>query len=204
MTPLHHRLAPGTTALYNGRPRCFMRDSGVTRHHGRANTQTPQLGRQVECDAGRCAGPRKRVLRSWRRSDERAQQARGAACPRQGRSYRRRALNRCSEVRCAPARTPNLRRRANHEIIVHGQQAFGKSVLEALLERGEDVIGVYCEPESGRSAPGPDQAMRDDARIARLPAQVLPQAGRRRADGLPSAGSVRHGLRHPVRARRRC
>ncbi len=32
-------------------------------------------------------------------------------------------------------------------IIVHGQQAFGKSVLEALLEWGEDVIAVYCAPE---------------------------------------------------------
>lgn len=28
-------------------------------------------------------------------------------------------------------------------IIVNGQQAFGKAVLEALLERGEDVIAVY-------------------------------------------------------------
>ncbi|MCP5151419.1 MAG: methionyl-tRNA formyltransferase [Ectothiorhodospiraceae bacterium] len=32
-------------------------------------------------------------------------------------------------------------------IIVNGQQAFGKSVLEALLERGEEVVGVYCAPE---------------------------------------------------------
>ncbi len=32
-------------------------------------------------------------------------------------------------------------------IVVHGQQAFGKSVLEALLKRGEDVVAVYCGPE---------------------------------------------------------
>ncbi len=32
-------------------------------------------------------------------------------------------------------------------IIVNGQQAFGKSVLEALIERGEEVVGVYCEPD---------------------------------------------------------
>jgi methionyl-tRNA formyltransferase len=32
-------------------------------------------------------------------------------------------------------------------IVVHGQQAFGKAVLEALLERGEDVIAVYVAPE---------------------------------------------------------
>lgn len=38
-------------------------------------------------------------------------------------------------------------------IIVNGQQAFGKSVLEALLERGEAVVGVYCEPDKeGRPA----------------------------------------------------
>ena len=40
-------------------------------------------------------------------------------------------------------------------IIVHGQQAFGKSVLEALLERGEDVIGVYCEPDREGRPPDP-------------------------------------------------
>jgi methionyl-tRNA formyltransferase len=32
-------------------------------------------------------------------------------------------------------------------IVVHGQQAFGKSVLEALVERGENVIAVYCAPD---------------------------------------------------------
>jgi methionyl-tRNA formyltransferase len=38
-------------------------------------------------------------------------------------------------------------------LIVHGQQAFGKSVLEALLARGDEVLGVYCEPDrEGRPA----------------------------------------------------
>jgi len=32
-------------------------------------------------------------------------------------------------------------------VVVHGQQAFGRSVLEALLERGENVVAVYCAPE---------------------------------------------------------
>ena len=32
-------------------------------------------------------------------------------------------------------------------IVVHGQQAFGKSVLESLLERRENVVGVYCAPD---------------------------------------------------------
>lgn len=34
-------------------------------------------------------------------------------------------------------------------IVVHGQQAFGKSVLEALLNRGDDVVAVYCAPDKG-------------------------------------------------------
>ena len=32
------------------------------------------------------------------------------------------------------------------KIVVHGQQAFGKAVLERLLERGEDVVAVCCAP----------------------------------------------------------
>ena len=40
-------------------------------------------------------------------------------------------------------------------IIVHGQQAFGRSVLEALLERGEDIIGVYCAPDREGRPPDP-------------------------------------------------
>ncbi len=38
-------------------------------------------------------------------------------------------------------------------IVVHGQQAFGKAVLEALIERGEDVVAVYGPPEGGRPDP---------------------------------------------------
>ncbi len=32
-------------------------------------------------------------------------------------------------------------------IALIGQQAFGKAVLEALLERGDEVIAVYCAPD---------------------------------------------------------
>ncbi len=36
------------------------------------------------------------------------------------------------------------------KLIVHGQQAFGKSVLEAILEKGLDqVVAVYCAPDKG-------------------------------------------------------
>ena len=38
-------------------------------------------------------------------------------------------------------------------IVVHGQQAFGKAVLEALLERGDDVVAVYAAPEGARPDP---------------------------------------------------
>ena len=32
-------------------------------------------------------------------------------------------------------------------IIVNGQQAFGKAALEALVERGDEVVGVFCAPD---------------------------------------------------------
>ncbi len=35
------------------------------------------------------------------------------------------------------------------KIMINGQQAFGKTVLEALLERGEEIVGVFCEPDKG-------------------------------------------------------
>ena len=38
-------------------------------------------------------------------------------------------------------------------IIVNGQQAFGKAVLEALLDRGDEVAAVFCAPDKeGRPA----------------------------------------------------
>ncbi len=32
-------------------------------------------------------------------------------------------------------------------ILFNGQQAFGKAVLEALVNRGEEIVGVYCAPD---------------------------------------------------------
>ncbi len=32
-------------------------------------------------------------------------------------------------------------------IVVHGQQAFGKAVLQRFLERGEKIVGVFCAPD---------------------------------------------------------
>lgn len=45
-------------------------------------------------------------------------------------------------------------------IVVHGQQAFGRAVLERLVERGEDVVGVFCAPDrDGR----PDDPLKEFA-----------------------------------------
>jgi len=40
-------------------------------------------------------------------------------------------------------------------IVVNGQQAFGADVLKALLERGEDVVAVYCAPDKEGRPPDP-------------------------------------------------
>ena len=40
-------------------------------------------------------------------------------------------------------------------IIVNGQQAFGRAVLEALLARGEDVVGVFTAPDGDGGRPDP-------------------------------------------------
>jgi methionyl-tRNA formyltransferase len=44
-------------------------------------------------------------------------------------------------------------------IVVHGQQAFGKAVLEALLERGDDVVAVYGPPQGARPDPLAEAAL---------------------------------------------
>jgi methionyl-tRNA formyltransferase len=40
-------------------------------------------------------------------------------------------------------------------IVVNGQQAFGAAVLEALIERGENVVAVYCAPDKEGRPPDP-------------------------------------------------
>lgn len=51
-------------------------------------------------------------------------------------------------------------------IVVHGQQAFGKAVLEKLLERGENVVAVCCAPtKEGR----PEDPLAEYAREQGLP-----------------------------------
>ena len=51
-------------------------------------------------------------------------------------------------------------------IVVHGQEAFGKAVLEKLLERGDNVVAVCCAPDkAGR----PEDPMKVFAREKGLP-----------------------------------
>src|SRR5213082_2081382 len=51
-------------------------------------------------------------------------------------------------------------------IVVHGQQAFGKAVLEALIMRGEDVVAVYVAPEKEGARADP---LKEAALAAKLP-----------------------------------
>jgi len=51
-------------------------------------------------------------------------------------------------------------------IVVHGQQAFGKAVLEALLKRGENVVAVYVAPEKPGAKADP---LKESALAANLP-----------------------------------
>jgi len=51
-------------------------------------------------------------------------------------------------------------------IVVHGQQAFGKAVLEALLKRGDNVVGVYVAPEKPGQKTDP---LKEAALAAKLP-----------------------------------
>src|SRR5260370_27153278 len=51
-------------------------------------------------------------------------------------------------------------------IVVHGQQAFGNAVLEALLKRGENVIAVYAAPEKPGQKADP---LKETALAAKLP-----------------------------------
>ena len=51
-------------------------------------------------------------------------------------------------------------------IVVHGQQAFGKAVLEALLSRGENIVAVYVGPEKEGAKTDP---LKEAALAAGLP-----------------------------------
>ena len=85
-------------------------------------------------------------------------------------------------------------------IVVHGQQAFGKAVLEALLKRGENVVAVYVAPEKEGAKADP---LKEAALAAKLP--VYQPASYKTPEVLggvqgAQARSAGDGLRHAVRA----
>ena len=47
-------------------------------------------------------------------------------------------------------------------IVVHGQEAFGKAVLEKLLERGENVVAVFSAPDKEGRAKDPLAAFAEE------------------------------------------
>ena len=94
------------------------------------------------------------------------------------------------------------RRNSKMRIVVHGQQAFGKAVLEALIKRGENVVAVYVAPEKEGAKADP---LKEAAIAAKLP--VYQPASYKDAEGLggvqgAQARPAGDGLRHAVRAGR--
>ena len=56
-------------------------------------------------------------------------------------------------------------------VAIIGQQAFGKSVLEAFISRGDEVVGLFCAPEKegARPDPLPLAAQQLGVRVIKLP-----------------------------------
>ena len=40
-------------------------------------------------------------------------------------------------------------------IVIVGQQAFGKSVMDAFIARGDTIVGVFAAPERPGARPDP-------------------------------------------------
>ena len=55
-------------------------------------------------------------------------------------------------------------------VVLIGQQAFGKAVLDALLARGDTVAAVFCAPEKGRPDP-----LREAGEAAGIPTHMFPK-----------------------------
>ena len=63
-------------------------------------------------------------------------------------------------------------------IVIVGQQAFGKAVLEALSARGDEVVGVFAPPEAAGSRPDPlaQAALERGIGLYRFPRYSAPEA----------------------------
>src|SRR5262249_59892126 len=70
------------------------------------------------------------------------------------------------DARCRGHDIEQKARKVPMRIVVHGQQAFGKAVLEALLKRGDDVVAVYVAPEKEGAKADP---LKEAALAASLP-----------------------------------
>jgi len=62
-------------------------------------------------------------------------------------------------------------------IVVHGQQAFGKAVLEALIKRGENVVAVYVAPEKegAKADPLKEAALAAGLKVLQPPSYKSPE-----------------------------
>ncbi len=63
-------------------------------------------------------------------------------------------------------------------IAIIGQQAFGKAVLDAFLERGDDVAAVFCAPEKPGAKPDPLRLAAEEKGVKtfQLPNLTSPEA----------------------------
>jgi methionyl-tRNA formyltransferase len=63
-------------------------------------------------------------------------------------------------------------------IAIIGQQKFGKAVLDAFIEQGDTVAGVFCTPDKPGSAPDPLRTAAEERgiRLIQLPSLKSPDA----------------------------
>jgi methionyl-tRNA formyltransferase len=63
-------------------------------------------------------------------------------------------------------------------IVIVGQQAFGKAVLEAFVARGDEIVGVFAAPDKPGARPDPLVAAADEHKfpVFRFPKYSAPEA----------------------------
>jgi methionyl-tRNA formyltransferase len=63
-------------------------------------------------------------------------------------------------------------------IVIVGQQAFGKAVLEAFVARGDEIVGVFAAPDKPGSRPDPLVAAAEEHKfpVFRFPKYSAPEA----------------------------
>ena len=63
-------------------------------------------------------------------------------------------------------------------VVIIGQRDFGKAVLEAFLQRGDDVVGVFCAPEKPTESPDPLRLAAEERNVPlwRLPSLKAEEA----------------------------